>query len=125
MNIGLLSKKQILVGIIVVLSSLVAAYTLGFWSASHSQSYIDACDFARRDARLASEIGPVRDCRLSSWFGYNIHYEGPNGSAQFRLHVIGEKGDGDLFVNLAINDGEWQVETAKLKLPSNGFLTIR
>ena len=90
MNIGLLSKKQILVGIIVVLSSLVAAYTLGFWSASHSQSSIDACHF-RGVTRLASEIGPLRHCRLSSWFGYNIHYEGPNGSAQFRLHVIGER----------------------------------
>jgi hypothetical protein len=125
MKLGLFSSRKIKITIIFVCLSLVIAYALGFWSASHSESYTHACEFAEHDARLAEEIGPLKDCRISSWFGYDIRYQGPNGSAEFSLNVVGQKSSGQLFVDLVTNTGEWQVQNAKLKLPDNRFMIIK
>jgi hypothetical protein len=122
---NVLTKKNITLMVVFLASSLLIAYAIGYWSASHSESYLRACDFASHNATLVEQIGPLRACRLSSCLSYNIRYQGPNGSAQFRLNLVGQKHEGELFVNLVTNDGEWQVQTAKLKLPSNTFVVIR
>jgi hypothetical protein len=119
-----LSGRKILTAIILVTVGLLMAYPLGYWWAGRSEPYSLGCSFAAHDAEIMKQIGPVRTCNMSSWFAYNIQYHGPNGSAQFQLRIIGEKGAGDLFVSMATIDGQWTVQSAKLKRDDR-FITVR
>jgi hypothetical protein len=113
-------KKVIIGATAIILVGSAGAY---FW-ALHSDAYSAACKYVSRNTIIENRIGRIEKCQLKV-LGWRIAYSGPNGVANFGLNVAGEKADGEVYLNMRTELGEWKVTGAKLRLQDGSFIKVQ
>jgi hypothetical protein len=81
-----------------------------------------ALNFAEHNAAVQDAVGGVEQARLN-WIG-NIHYDGNDGWASFKMHVIGARTNGTMDVTLQRQRGEWNVAQGRLVTDSGTVVRI-
>jgi hypothetical protein len=81
-----------------------------------------ALNFAEHNPAVQSAVGGVEIAKLGL-IG-SIHYDGDGGWASFRTHVIGERTNGTLEINLQRALGKWTVGSARLTTDSGQIVRI-
>jgi Cytochrome oxidase complex assembly protein 1 len=113
-------KKFVIGALLALLAVSVAVY----FGAVRSEAYQVACNFVRSNPVIESRLGKVEKCRLNP-LGWRIAYGGPNGVANFGLNVAGDKGEGEVFLDMKTDLGEWKVTGAKLRLQDGSFVKVQ
>jgi hypothetical protein len=81
-----------------------------------------ALSFAEHDAVVQKAMGGVEHARLN-WIG-NIHYDGDEGWATFKMYVQGARSSGSMDVILQRQRGEWSVASGRLVTDSGEVVSI-
>ena len=81
-----------------------------------------ALNFAEHDAAVQQAMGGVKHARLN-WIG-NIHYDGDDGWATFKMHLTGARSRGTMDVLLQRQRGEWNVASGRLVTDSGEVVSI-
>jgi hypothetical protein len=81
-----------------------------------------ALDFVEHDAVVQKATGGVSYARLN-WIG-NIHYDGDEGWATFKMHVDGRRASGTMDVILERQRGAWNVASGRLVTDSGAVVSI-
>ncbi len=113
-------RKFIIGATVAILVGWVGTY----FYALHSDAYRAACNFVRSDAAIQTRLGKIEKCQLRL-LGWRVAYSGPNGVANFGLNVVGQKTDGEVFLNMKTDLGQWKVTNAKLKLEDGSFVRVQ
>jgi cytochrome oxidase complex assembly protein 1 len=71
-----------------------------------------ALQFAKHNAAVQNAVGNVEGARLN-WIG-NIHYDGEDGWASFKVHLNGARANGTMDVTLERQRGEWNVAGGRI-----------
>jgi hypothetical protein len=81
-----------------------------------------ALQFAQHNAVVQDAVGNVEHARLN-WIG-NIHYEGNDGWASFKLHLKGDRANGTMDLTLQRQRGEWNVAAGRIVTDTGHVVTI-
>lgn len=81
-----------------------------------------ALNFAEHNAAVQSAVGGVEQARLN-WIGH-IHYDGNDGWASFKMHVIGARTNGTMDIMLQRQSGEWNVAGGQLVTDSGRIVKL-
>ena len=81
-----------------------------------------ALDFAKHNPVVQNAVGGVEHARLN-WIG-NIHYEGNDGWASFKVHLSGARTNGTINLTLERQSGEWNVASGRLVTDSGRVIEI-
>jgi hypothetical protein len=81
-----------------------------------------ALNFVQHNPVVQNAMGGVERTRLN-WIG-NIHYDGNEGWASFKMHVIGGHTNGTMDVTLQRERGQWNVISGTLVTDSGRIVTI-
>lgn len=114
--------KKFLIGVPI---AFLLVSVVVYFGALHSQAYLVACNFVRTDPVIQRRLGKVEKIQLKPLTGWRISYSGPNGVANFGLDVAGHKADGEVYVNMKTQLGEWEITGAKLKLEGGSFINVK
>jgi hypothetical protein len=71
-----------------------------------------ALQFAEHNAVVQETVGNVEHAHLN-WIG-NIHYDGEDGWASFKVHLKGARANGTMDVTLQRQRGEWNVAGGRI-----------
>jgi hypothetical protein len=71
-----------------------------------------ALQFAQHNPVVQDAVGGVKHARLN-WIG-NIHYDGEDGWASFKVHLRGARADGTVEVTLQREHGAWNVTSGRV-----------
>jgi len=71
-----------------------------------------ALQFAQHNPVVQDAVGNVEHARLN-WMG-NIHYDGEDGWASFKVHLKGARASGTMDVTLERQRGEWNVAGGRI-----------
>jgi len=81
-----------------------------------------AMQFAQHNAVVQNAVGNVEHARLN-WIG-NIHYEGNDGWASFKVHLNGDRDNGTMDVTLERQRGQWNVVAGRITTDSGRAIAI-
>jgi len=81
-----------------------------------------ALNFAEHNAVVQNAVGGVEHARLN-WIG-SIHYEGNDGWASFKMHLVGARTNGTIDLTLQRQSGEWNVASGRLVTDSGLVVKI-
>jgi hypothetical protein len=81
-----------------------------------------AMQFAQHNAVVEDAVGNVEHAHLN-WIG-NIHYEGNDGWASFKLHLNGDRDNGTMDLTLQRQRGQWNVVAGRIVTDSGRAITI-
>ena len=81
-----------------------------------------AIQFAQHNAAVQEAIGNVEHARLN-WIG-NIHYDGSDGWASFKMHLKGDRANGTMDLTLQRQRGEWNVAAGRMVTDNGHVVTI-
>ncbi|HLI82259.1 MAG TPA: cytochrome c oxidase assembly factor Coa1 family protein [Candidatus Binataceae bacterium] len=81
-----------------------------------------AMQFAQHNAAVQDAIGNVEHARLN-WIG-NIHYDGTDGWASFKMHLTGARANGTMDLTLERQRGEWNVAAGRIVTDNGQVVTI-
>jgi len=81
-----------------------------------------ALNFAEHNAIVQDAVGGVEHARLN-WIG-NIHYDGNEGWASFKVDLTGARTNGTMDVTLERRRGKWNVASGQLVTDSGRVVTI-
>ena len=81
-----------------------------------------AMQFAQHNAVVQNAIGNVEHAHLN-WIG-NIHYEGNDGWASFKVHLNGDRDNGTMDVTLQRERGQWNVVAGHITTDSGRAISI-
>ena len=81
-----------------------------------------AMQFAQHNAVVQDAVGNVQHAHLN-WIG-NIHYEGNDGWASFKLHLKGAREDGTMDITLQRQRGQWNVVGGSITTDSGRAIPI-
>jgi hypothetical protein len=81
-----------------------------------------AMQFAQHNAAVQGAIGSVEHARLS-WIG-NIHYDGTDGWASFKMKLTGARANGTMDLTLQRQRGEWNVAAGRIVTDRGQVVTI-
>lgn len=116
-------KKNLLtiliIALILVVCFFVGLYILG----SNNEAYKFAVKFIDRNSSIIDNIGPLKSHRLSL-FGYSVKYNGPHGYAEYNIMVTGERGKGEVYLNLEKDAGEWKLIKGNLVLSNKMIIPL-
>lgn len=110
--------------LLAALAAVTAISVAAYFEALHSDAYRTAREFVNDNQELINALGPVKKCTLHP-LGWQISYSGPNGVADFDLRVTGDKQEGNVFVSLETDLGQWKVVGAKLRLKDGKFIRLK
>jgi hypothetical protein len=113
--------KRWVIGISII---VVGGFVLSHMVAISSTPFTKACDFALHDKIVQAQLGDVKGCKLGWWSGYSISFGGLEGTAEFDLDLGGRKQNGELFVEMRAEMGEWNITAARLKLTNGNFIRL-
>jgi len=71
-----------------------------------------ALQFAQHNAVVQDTVGGVEHARLN-WIG-NIHYDGSDGWAAFKVHLKGARANGTMDITLQRQRGAWNVASGRI-----------
>jgi len=77
------------------------------------EPYDVAMKYLSENRILNERIGKLENIRRSI-FGTTVRFTGPTGTANLKLLVTGEKGEGEVYVDLEKKAGVWSVIRANL-----------
>lgn len=94
-----------------IVSSLAVAWVIQF-SLSRSGAYHQALERAKSHPIVGAQLGaPIRP----GWFtSGQVNVQGPAGTAQLVIPVVGPKNHGTLYVVAEKNGGRWEFQTLQL-----------
>ncbi|HVN27393.1 MAG TPA: cytochrome c oxidase assembly factor Coa1 family protein [Candidatus Binataceae bacterium] len=81
-----------------------------------------ALQFAAHNAVVQDAVGNVEYVRLN-WIG-NIHYDGEEGWASFKVHVKGARAHGTVDVTLQRQHGAWNVASGRITTSQGRIVEI-
>ena len=81
-----------------------------------------ALQFAQHNAVVQDAIGNVEHARLNR-IG-NIHYDGSDGWASFKMHLKGDRANGTMDLTLQRQRGEWNVAAGRIVTDSGHVVDI-
>ena len=83
---------------------------------TQSEPYQFAVQFINDSSLITSKIGPLKSSHLSFRGRSVFSYSGLHDYAEFKIVVTGEKGSGDVYLNLEKSEGNWKVIKGNLVL---------
>jgi hypothetical protein len=101
-------KKYILALMTVGLGGVVASYLM----AANSAAFLAASTYLINSQKVIETLGPIKSHRLG--FDYSLNYRSGDGSAKFKVALIGERKSADAYVTLETTDGVWRVTSGNL-----------
>lgn len=102
--------------IIIVTFVLLICFFVGLYILEiRSEPYNFALEFIDNNKTVWENVGPQKTRRLS-FFGYSVRYSGPSGRAEYKIKVKGEKGEGDVYLELEKSVGRWKAIQGNLVL---------
>jgi len=81
-----------------------------------------AMQFAQHNPVVQGAVGNVEHARLN-WIG-NIHYDGSDGWASFKMHLKGDRDNGTMDLTLQRQRGQWNVAGGRIVTESGHVVTI-
>jgi hypothetical protein len=103
----------------VIMCFFVGVQILG----SHNDGYRFAVKFIRESPTVAKQLGNVTSTHLAL-MGYGFSSSGPEAHGKFRVHVIGTRAAGEVYLNVEKSVGVWRVIKGNLVLASGATIPL-
>jgi hypothetical protein len=84
------------------------------WNASHSAGFRFARDKIEASAALQARIGKVSDVSFPIFSRYSAHYGVGYSKIHMELKAKGDRGVGNVELDIAEDDGSWKIERSSV-----------
>lgn len=107
----------------VTLVLLICFFIILYIAGIKSEPYRFALNFIDNNNTILDTLGTIRSRRLA-FFGYFVRYRGPHGNAEYKILVKGEKGEGEVYLQLEKSVGIWRVMEGNLVLDDGRAISL-
>ncbi len=116
-------KRKVLSIITITLILIICCFCGSYVLATQGEPYKFAVKFINDKSTVTNKIGLLKNYRLAFW-GYSVRYRGPHGYTEYEIVVAGEKGRGNVYLNLEKSAGNWEVIKGNLVLENGESIPI-
>lgn len=118
-----MKRKKMLTIFGITIMLLVCFFAVIYILELRSEPYEFAVRFVNTNKIIFENVGPLRSHRLA-FFGSSVRYSGPHGHAVYKIFVKGEKGDGEVYLELEKSVGIWRVIKGNLVLDDGRTVSV-
>lgn len=115
-------RKMLKISIITAIL-LIVFFAVLYIMELRSEPYNFALKFINTDKTISENLGLLKSRRLA-FFGFAVRYSGPRGHAEYKILVKGEKGEGEVYLQLEKSVGIWRVVKGNLVLDDGRAISL-